>query len=194
MPPRAAVDIPLPPAARERILGPVPRSVSPVAPYAAASYGRPPEAGREEAGSPAQREADQVKDALELSPEAQAEVARLRAVDAKVRAHEAAHMAAGGGLVRGGASYQERRGPDGRSYAVAGEVSLDTSAVPDNPQATLAKARQIQAAALAPAEPSGQDRAVAAQAARMAAEASVQVAAQAETQPGPRRPSLDLLA
>lgn len=184
--------------------GPVPRSVSPIAPYAAATYGRPWEPSQAASGnaSPAQREAEGVQDTLDLSPEAQKEIAQLKAADTRVRAHEAAHMGAGGGLVRGGASFQQRRGSDGQMYAVAGEVSIDTSAVPNNPSATLAKARQIQAAALAPAEPSGQDRAVAAQASRMAAEAAVALAAQGREQGGdqggigPKGPSgsLDLMA
>ncbi|HJW72785.1 MAG TPA: putative metalloprotease CJM1_0395 family protein [Geothrix sp.] len=98
-------------------------------------------------------------------------IAELRAADQRVRAHEAAHKAVGGDLIQGGASFTYVRGPDGRSYAVAGEVSIDTSPVPGKPAATLAKAQQIQAAALAPADPSPQDRSVAAAAAAMAAQA-----------------------
>lgn len=118
-------------------------------------------------------------DRLELSPDAQREVEALKAQDQQVRAHEAAHMAAGGGLVRGGASYSYKQGPDGKRYAAGGEVSIDTSPVPDNPKATEMKARQIQAAALAPADPSPQDRKVASQAAQMAAKAATESAQQA---------------
>jgi hypothetical protein len=100
-------------------------------------------------------------------------IAALQARDSQVRAHEAAHLAAAGGLARGGASYTYERGPDGKAYSVGGEVSLDTSAVPGNPAATLAKAQQIQAAALAPADPSAQDRSVAAAASAMAAQAQI---------------------
>ncbi len=100
------------------------------------------------------------------------EVADLKARDQRVRAHEAAHLTAAGGLARGGASYTYVRGPDGNTYAVGGEVGIDTSPVPGNPAATLAKAQRIQAAALAPADPSAQDRSVAAAAAAMAAQAS----------------------
>lgn len=115
-------------------------------------------------------------DSLELSAEAQKKVAELKQVDQRVRAHEAAHMAAGGGLVRGGASFSYSRGPDGKTYAVAGEVSIDASAVPDDPAATLRKAQQVVAAALAPADPSPQDRKVAASAGAMAAEAASELA------------------
>jgi hypothetical protein len=101
-----------------------------------------------------------------LTPEQQAEVQRLKAIDQKVRAHEAAHMSAGAGLTSG-ASYQYTRGPDGKQYAVAGEVKIDVSPA-QTPSQTVDKAKRIQAAALAPADPSSQDRAVAAQAAQMA--------------------------
>ncbi|WP_342129565.1 putative metalloprotease CJM1_0395 family protein [Hydrogenophaga sp. OTU3427] len=89
-------------------------------------------------------------------------VSELKAIDAKVRAHEAAHMAAGFGIVTGGPSYSTVYGPDGRAYAVGGEVGVDTSTEKD-PQANIDKGRRIQAAAMAPAEPSGQDFRVAAQ-------------------------------
>lgn len=113
---------------------------------------------------------------LELSPEAKAVVAKLKVIDAKVRAHEAAHVAAGGGVVKGGATYTYERGPDGKQYAVGGEVAIDTGDVPGDPKATLAKAQQIQKAALAPSDPSAQDRAVAAAAAAMAAAAALELA------------------
>lgn len=113
-----------------------------------------------------------------LSPDQQRVVQQLQLRDREVKAHEAAHMAAAAGLLRGGMSFSYQTGPDGRRYAVGGEVSIDSSPVADDPQATLDKARQIQAAALAPADPSSQDRAVAARAARMAMEARVELAQQ----------------
>ena len=134
------------------------------------------------ASSPGAVKADRAKDtksvqgaasdSVELSAEAQKKVAELKQVDQRVRAHEAAHMAAGGGLVQGGASFSYTRGPDGKAYAVAGEVGIDASAVPDDPAATLRKAQRVVAAALAPADPSPQDRKVAAAAGAMAAEAA----------------------
>jgi hypothetical protein len=112
----------------------------------------------------------------ELSAEEQKQVEKLKRRDAEVRAHEAAHMAAGSGLVRGGASYEYEQGPDGKKYAVGGEVSIDTSPVRGDPEATLAKAQKIRSAAMAPANPSSQDRRVAAQASQMAAEAQREMA------------------
>lgn len=111
-------------------------------------------------------------DSLHLSPEAQAQLRELRQRDAEVRAHEKAHMAAGGQYVAGGPSYEYQQGPDGRQYAIGGHVSIDASAIPDDPEASAAKARQVRRAALAPGEPSAQDRAVAARAAAQEARAS----------------------
>lgn len=102
---------------------------------------------------------------------------KLRQTDRAVRAHEQAHIAAGGGLVRGSASFSYKTGPDGKQYAVGGEVSIDASPG-RTPVESIEKARTIRAAALAPADPSPQDRAVAAQAARIEAEAQQQIAAQ----------------
>lgn len=99
---------------------------------------------------------------------------QLAARDREVRAHEQAHKAVAGSY--GGAiSYKYERGPDGNRYAVGGEVSIDTSPE-SSPEATLAKARTIQRAANAPAEPSDQDRAVAAQAVQMEQLALQQIA------------------
>ncbi len=105
------------------------------------------------------------------------EISQLKARDREVRAHEAAHIAAGGSAVRGGATFSYVRGPDGVLYATGGEVSIDTSSA-NTPEATLAKAKMIRRAALAPADPSGQDRAIAANAARMAMQARQEIFAQ----------------
>ncbi len=88
----------------------------------------------------------------------------LKARDREVRAHENAHRAAGRDLVRGG-SYDYQEGPDGKRYAIGGDVQIDTTPVADDPAATVEKMTQVIRAALAPAEPSPTDRAVAAQAA-----------------------------
>jgi len=102
------------------------------------------------------------------------EVRELSARDREVRTHEAAHKAAGGSLT-GPASFSFSNGPDGKRYATGGEVSIDTSKVAGDNQATLIKANQIRAAALAPAQPSNTDQAVAAKAAQMAAETRVKI-------------------
>ncbi len=98
-----------------------------------------------------------------LTPEQQKEVNELKARDAEVRAHEMAHIIAGGRYIRGGAHYSYGEGPDGKEYAIGGEVSIDTS--PEStPDATIAKMKVVERAALAPADPSSEDRSVAAEA------------------------------
>ena len=109
----------------------------------------------------------------ELSREEQRIVSELQAADTNVRAHEAAHMAAGGGLTSP-ASYTYERGPDNKMYAVAGEVGISTGEG-NTPQESLNKAQTIRRAALAPADPSPQDLKVAAQAASMEMSARAQI-------------------
>lgn len=80
-------------------------------------------------------------------------------------------------------------------YAVAGEVGIDTSAIPGDPQATLRKAQTILRAALAPADPSPQDRQVAAQANAMAQQARLEMATQEDKQVAARTgENLDIFA
>lgn len=110
----------------------------------------------------------------ELTSAEQQQVRELQQRDAHVRQHEAAHVAAAGPYVEGVVQYEYQRGPDGKVYAVGGEVSIDTSPE-DDPRATIRKMRVVQAAALAPADPSAQDRAIAAAAAREAAKARIEL-------------------
>ena len=107
--------------------------------------------------------------ARKLTPEDKQVVSRLAARDTAVRAHEAAHQAAASGL-GGAASFTYQAGPDGRSYAVGGEVPVALRPG-RTPEETIANARTVRSAALAPADPSAQDLAVAAQANQMEAEA-----------------------
>lgn len=105
-------------------------------------------------------------------------ISELSARDREVRVHEQAHKSAGGSLA-GAASYQYERGPDGKSYAVSGEVPIRLSSG-GSPEETKAIAQRVQQAALAPAEPSSQDRQVAAQAAQIEQDATQQIAALAQ--------------
>lgn len=114
-----------------------------------------------------------------LDPAEVRQLQQLKARDREVRAHEAAHAATAGQYTQGGVSYSYQRGPDGRLYAIGGEVGIDISPVTGNPQATLHKAEQVRAAALAPANPSSQDRSIAARASQLAAEARIEIARQA---------------
>lgn len=111
----------------------------------------------------------------QVSPEERQQVAELSSRDQEVRSHEMAHMMVGGNLVRKSASYQYQTGPDGQRYVVGGEVSIDSSAVNGDPLATIRKMQQVKRAALAPANPSSQDLAVAASAAETEADARQQL-------------------
>ena len=99
------------------------------------------------------------------SPEQQAAVQELRGRDQEVRQHEQAHQVVGGQYA-GAPTYTYQRGPDGQLYAVGGQVSIDTSPIADDPEATISKMQTVRAAALAPAEPSPQDIRVAQEATR----------------------------
>jgi len=116
--------------------------------------------------------------AASQDPQLAAEIARLQTTDRAVRAHEAAHVAAGGSYVQGAASFTYQTGPDGKRYAVGGEVSIDVSAE-RTPEATIQKMEIVRAAALAPADPSATDRAVAASATQAAAAARAEMNAAA---------------
>ena len=114
-----------------------------------------------------------------LTPEELEQLSELKARDQEVRTHEAAHQAVGGQYA-GAMTLTYQRGPDGVNYAVGGEVSVDVSPVSGDPAATIDKMRVVRAAALAPAEPSAQDRAVAAQAMKTLLEAQSELALENE--------------
>ncbi len=119
--------------------------------------------------STTERPVNESGQAQRLTREEQAQVRKLQARDREVKAHEAAHRAASGGMASGG-SYTYQTGPDGRSYAIGGEVSISAS-YSGSPEEIIRQAETIQRAALAPADPSPQDRRVASQAAAIAAQA-----------------------
>ncbi|MBD3611331.1 MAG: hypothetical protein HUJ13_02740 [Hydrogenovibrio crunogenus] len=116
--------------------------------------------------------ADQKKSAQDVEQIIQ----QLKARDLEVKTHEQAHLSAGGQYVTSGANYVYQTGPDGNRYAIGGEVGIDTSPIAGNPEATLLKAQQIQAAAMAPAKPSSQDYSVARAAMQMANNARIELA------------------
>lgn len=101
----------------------------------------------------------------------------LQQRDKEVRAHELAHAAVGGSTT-GAPSYSFQVGPDGKKYAVGGEVSVDLSPVAGDPSATITKMKKVHAAALAPVNPSAQDIKVAATATRKILEAQSEILAE----------------
>ncbi len=135
----------------------------------------------------------QEPDRVELSPRARAgqqlteeqqeRVTELQEKDRRIRDHEAAHLAAAGQYARGGAQYEYETGPDGKQYAVAGEVQIDVSPIDGDPEATIRKMEVVRAAALAPADPSPQDQQVAAQAMQQAQTARAELAQQQTASP-----------
>lgn len=127
-------------------------------------------AGRKADGSEKDQGQSANSSTTQLSEEQLKVVQELEARDREVRQHEQAHASVGGQHT-GAPSLEYTRGPDGRMYATGGEVSVDTSAVANDPQATVEKMRTVIAAALAPAEPSTQDRQVAAKAQALLTEA-----------------------
>src|SRR5690554_3203189 len=144
---------------------------------------QPDEARGERGETNAKAESDQNKGGARagqsLDEAALKELRSLKARDREVRAHEQAHQAVGGQYA-GSVSYTYQRGPDGNQYAIGGEVSIDISPVEGDPQATIEKMRQVRAAAMAPAQPSGQDRAVAAQAMQIMLQAQSELAVEGE--------------
>jgi len=102
-------------------------------------------------------------------------LSELKGRDREVRSHEQAHLSVAGRYVAGGASYTFQRGPDGNSYAIGGEVPIDISSE-NTPEATILKMRTVRRAALAPAEPSGADRQIAAQASAKELQARQEIA------------------
>ena len=97
-------------------------------------------------------------DGQELTEEEQQKVKEMKERDEEVRVHENAHKSAGGQYAAA-PTYTYETGPDGKRYITDGEVSIDIGEEKD-PQATIEKMQIVKRAAMAPAEPSGQDRKV----------------------------------
>ncbi|ABB45061.1 hypothetical protein Suden_1787 [Sulfurimonas denitrificans DSM 1251] len=124
-----------------------------------------------------EKRVDKSNSAEKLSQDEKRLVADLQSRDAEVRTHEAAHQS--GGASTGGASYTYQKGPDGRMYAIGGEVSISFQ-TGSTPQETIVNAQAVIASALAPADPSAQDIAVASSAMIMMMKAQQQVTQEAQ--------------
>ena len=96
----------------------------------------------------------------ELNTQEKQKLAKLKITDAEVKRHENAHKAMAAGLQTSGPNYEYETGPDGKKYAVAGDVNISYQKSSD-PEVNLKNAQKLKAAALAPADPSAQDRSVA---------------------------------
>jgi len=113
----------------------------------------------------------------ELTSAQKSLITRLQATDQKVREHEAAHIAAGGSVIRSGANFTYTEGPDNRLYATSGEVTIDTS-TEATPQETIPKMQLVRTAALAPSDPSSTDYQVASTATLLEMQARLELSQQ----------------
>lgn len=111
------------------------------------------------------------------------EVEELKRRDREVRTHEQAHLAALGAYARGGATFEYTTGPDGKQYAKSGSVPVDLS-TEKTPEETIRKAETVRRAALAPSEPSGADRGIAARATQMATKARKELTSEGDDPSG----------
>lgn len=85
---------------------------------------------------------------------------RLQSADIGVRTHETQHFRAAGGLAQGTAEYEYVEGPDGKLYAVAGQVNISSQSGGDAAKEAR-DATTLYNAATAPGDASAQDLAVA---------------------------------
>ncbi len=123
--------------------------------------------------SNSEKEKKELNTPNKFTPDEERMIRDLQTRDTEVKAHEAAHKS--GGASTGAASYTYQQGPDGRMYAIGGEVSVSMKGGA-TPQETIANAQAVIASAMAPANPSPQDYAVASSAKIMMAKAQQQKA------------------
>ncbi|RUO26757.1 catalase [Aliidiomarina minuta] len=112
--------------------------------------------GQRENGRGSEQQQERTREEENEEPELQ----ELRTRDREVRQHEETHASIGGRYASS-PQYEFEMGPDGRPYAVAGQVNIDITPIPGDPQATLQKMQIVRRAAMAPTQPSGADRQVA---------------------------------
>ena len=108
-----------------------------------------------------------------LSDKEKQQLQELKSRDIEVKKHEQTHQRVGSPYTSA-PSYEYETGPDGKKYAVAGSVNIDSSDA-DTPEKTAEKMRIIIKAAKAPAQPSSKDLSVAADASRRLNEANAKV-------------------
>ncbi|MDP8209077.1 MAG: putative metalloprotease CJM1_0395 family protein [Candidatus Electryonea clarkiae] len=116
----------------------------------------------------------QTSDGIDLSDEEDKKVRELQKRDQEVRQHEQAHLAAAGHLANGGTQLEYVNGPDGRQYASGGHVNISIGGG-NTPEERLQNAQQAERAALAPTNPSAQDRKVASAARKKANESQKEI-------------------
>ena len=110
-----------------------------------------------------------------LSKEEQKEVKELERIDRQVRSRELTHRAVAGSYARGSVSFDYVTGPDGKKYAKEGHINIDSRPVPNNPEATIRKARAIRSVELSTTNTSPQNRTVSAEIAKIEREARMEL-------------------
>ncbi len=83
---------------------------------------------------------------------------KFKKADAQIRSHEQVHATIG--QTTAPISYNYQKGPDGKMYAVGGNVRFDTS-IPDDPKAAAFKLDQLSRAATGVSDPSEADTMIA---------------------------------
>lgn len=123
-----------------------------------------------------QQASDQVEQQQQKIVQAEQQIiSELSRRDIEVKTHEQAHKAVGGMFAQS-PSFSYEKGPDGKRYAVDGEVQIDVGAVSGDPQATFNKMQKVYAAAMAPNQPSSADIRVAAEAVQKMNQAKAEMA------------------
>ena len=110
-----------------------------------------------------------------LSKEEQKEVKELERIDSQIRRHELTQKAIAGSYARGSVSFDYVTGPDGKKYAKEGHIKIDTRPIPNNPEATIRKARALRSVGLTSTNTSSQSRSVYAEITKIEREARIEL-------------------
>ncbi len=140
-----------------------------------------PSSTKQEESTSSKNDSSTTNEAETLTASQKALIAQLQATDTAVKAHERAHISAGGGVILSGASFVYQEAPDKRLYAIGGEVSIDTSEG-NTPSETIAKMQLVRTAALAPSDPSSTDYQVAATASMLQMQARLEESRQKQAE------------
>ncbi len=123
----------------------------------------------------AQENAEKSTNDQKLSKEEQKEVKELERIDRQVKSRELTHRAVAGSYARGSVSFDYVTGPDGKKYAKDGHINIDSRPVPNNPEATIRKARAIRSVELSTTNTSPQNRTVSAEISKIEREARMEL-------------------
>lgn len=126
-----------------------------------------------------------------LAPEQKQQIAELASIEREVIAHERAHQSAGGAYT-GSATYGYTEGPDGKAYITSGEVAIRAPQIEPSEKG-LQVVEQVKRAALAPANPSGQDLRVASKMEAIAQRIRAEMAKRSYAEKDTPTPEIDMV-